>query len=235
MSVSIILAILAVVGVIAYVAYRADQQRREAMLALAQRLGFAFERDAIYDPAWPYEAFGLFDRGHSRCAYNTISGTMSIEGRGFPVFTGDFQYKETSGTGKDRKTTTYDFSYLLVELPFRPLPSLVIRPENFFDKIAGAIGFPDINFESAEFSRCFHVKSPDARFAYDLIDPRMMEFLMATPPLPIHLEGRAICISNDGGRWKPEQFERQLDFVQQFISRWPDHVVRTIETSGVIR
>ena len=202
------------------------------MFVLATHLGFAFDAGPTHDPGYPYHTFGLFTRGHSRRAYNTLSGSIDIENRACPVTMGDFLYKQTSGSGKNRRTTTYRFSYLFLELPFRGVPQVTIRPEGFFDKIAGAIGFPDINFESAEFSRCFHVKSPDQRFAYDLIDPRMMEFLLAIRPMPIHLVGRAMCISNDGGRWKPEQFTQQLEFARQFLSRWPDHVVRTLEQAS---
>src|SRR5204862_1433100 len=100
---------------------------------------------------------------------------------------GDFTYKETSGSGKDERTTTYEFSYLLIRLPYGNVPDLLIRPEGFFDKLAAMIGFSDINFESAEFSRRFLVKSSDKKFAYDVIDPRMMDFLLATRPFPIDL------------------------------------------------
>ena len=63
--------------------------------------------------------------------------------------------------------------------PFRNVPDLLIRPEGFFDKVAGAFGFDDIDFESEEFSRAFFVKSSDKRFAYDVLHPRMLELLMA--------------------------------------------------------
>ena len=46
-----------------------------------------------------------------------------------------------------RTTRTHRFSYLIVHLPFSGLPDLLIRPEGVFDKMAGAFGFDDIDFE----------------------------------------------------------------------------------------
>ena len=60
------------------------------------------------------------------------------------------------------------------------LPDLFIRREGIFDSVKRAFGFDDIDFESAEFSKRFFVKSSDKRFAYDVIHPKMMEFLLAT-------------------------------------------------------
>jgi hypothetical protein len=110
------------------------------------------------------------------------------------------------------------------------MPSLSIRAEGIFDKLAGVLGFSDINFESAEFSRRFHVKCEIERFAYDVIDPRMMEFLLAAQPLPIQIEQNLCCISTNG-RWKPEQFEQQVQFAKDFFSHWPPHVVKSLQTT----
>ena len=94
----------------------------------------------------------------------SIPGAFSpveIDGRPYPVKMGDFNYKVTRSTGKGSNTTTYRLSYLILHLPFALTPDLLIRREGVFDKIAGAIGFDDIDFESAEFSRRFYVKSSD--------------------------------------------------------------------------
>ena len=58
--------------------------------------------------------------------------------------------------------------------------------------------FDDIDFESDEFSRKFYVQSSDRKFAYDVLHPRMMEFLLQTTPPMIDVEGGALCLS--GGR-----------------------------------
>ena len=47
-------------------------------------------------------------------------------------------------------------------------------------RLADALSFHDIQFESEDFNRMFNVKSPDKKFANDFIDARMMQFLLQT-------------------------------------------------------
>src|SRR5688572_14601020 len=149
------------VGVLAHLANR---KRQEELAALARELGWQFNpgKDKSHDEE--YAHFEIFRRGHSRAAYNTLSGALVIDGRRYPAKMGDFTYQVTQHTGKSTSTQTYRFSYLIVHLPFGQVPALLIRREGIFDKLAGALGFDDIDFESAEFSKKFHVKSDDKRF-----------------------------------------------------------------------
>jgi hypothetical protein len=208
----------------AYLGHVAAKKRREAMAALAMELGWQFDasHDGSHDEQ--YSHFEIFRRGHDRSAYNTLSGSLTIDDRHYPAKMGDFTYKVTSGSGKSRRTTTYRFSYLIVHLPFANVADLLIRPEGMFDKIAGAFGFDDIDFESAEFSRRFHVKCADKRFAYDVCHPRMMEFLMQTNPPAIDIESGRCCLSDGSRRWEPQQFKSMLAWVEKFFDTWPDHV-----------
>jgi len=224
------LAILGVMAavVIAAVMYQQAKKRREALAALARELGLSFHPgpDAGHDDQ--YAHFEIFRRGRSRRAFNTLLGEVDLVGQRCHVRMGDFRY--TTGSGKNRSTHT--FSYLIVHLPWTHMPALLIRPEGLFDKIAGAIGFDDIDFESAEFSRRFHVKSTDKRFAYDVIHPRMMEFLMSSsdPPTADIEHGR--CLISDGKRrWDPAQFRERLRWTAGFVERIPDHVVNTLEAA----
>ena len=68
----------------------------------------------------------------------------------------------------------------MLTLPFPNVPGLDIRRENLLDRVAGAFGFQDINFESEEFNRMFKVTAEDPQVAYQLIDPRMMNWLLST-------------------------------------------------------
>jgi hypothetical protein len=219
---------LALVGVLAYFGWKAEQERREVLLSLATALGWSFDpsRDSDHDDE--YAHFELFRRGHSRAAYNTLVGNLNLNDRVFSVKMGDFTYKITSSNGKTTTTRTYRFSYLIVHLPFRAVPDLLIRPEGLFDRIAGAFGFDDIDFESEEFSRRFHVKSPDKKFAYDVCHPRMMEFLLATNPPCVDIERGRCCISDGTSRWEPEQFKATLRWIEQFYGQWPEHVVKEL-------
>jgi len=216
---------LAIVGIIFGVIQA--RKRREALGAIASARGWRF--DPSYDPHHDdeFDHFEVFRKGHSRAAYNTLSGRHEIAGQQCRVKMGDFRYKQTSGSGKDRRTTTYTFSYLIAHLPWET-PALVIRREGFFDKVAGVFGFDDIDFESAEFSKKFYVKSDDKRFAFDVVHARMMEFLLAENPPLLDIEHGRVCIGGGSRLWRPEQFLERLEFADRFFALWPEHVTKEL-------
>ena len=226
---AIILGVLVLGGIAAFYAHKAEQKRIAALRTIADARGWQFDQGSDHRHDEMYGCFGIFKQGHSRRAYNTITGAHTINGNPHPIKMGDYLYKVTSHNGKTTTTTTYRLSYLIIHLPYLTVPNLQIRPENFFDKIGAAIGFDDIDFESAEFSRKFLVKSTNKRFAYDVITPRMMEFLMASPKRSIDQQRGIICITNGVRRWKPDEFMPQLAWISEFLDLWPDHVVRELE------
>lgn len=103
---------VAVIAGIAYLAYLSAKKRREALQALASELGWRFypDKDTSHDDE--YAHFDIFSKGHSRVAFNTLIGSIEIDGRRFEAKAGDFRYRITSGAGKNRRTSTHTFSYL---------------------------------------------------------------------------------------------------------------------------
>jgi len=225
----LILPVLGIVAAVAYFGWKAEHERKLALEALAGRLGFRFERDEDASHDELYAQFEIFRRGHSRIAKNTMTGALDLFGRPCRVRCGDFRYRVTRSTGKNTTTRTYRFSYVIVHPPW-DTPPLLIRAEGVFDKIAGAFGFDDIDFESIEFSKHFYVQSGDKRFAYDVLHPRMMEFLLGERPPMLDIEGGALCLSDGERRWDPPAFERQLAFVRRFAELWPRHLVKDLES-----
>ena len=108
------------------------------------------------------------------------------------------------------------------------MPDVLLRREGLFDRMAGALGFDDIDFESVEFSRRFHVKSSDKRFAYDLIDAGMMQFLLQDGD---GLDGRQPCVDlgddalcvwyGQSTRLDPPHLVALLRWGNEFFRRWP--------------
>lgn len=220
--------LFAVVAVVlGWFSWKKDQERRRALEALATELGLRYqpEPDTGHDDA--YAQFEIFRRGHSRVARNTLHGDLELFGRPCRLRCGDFRYKVTTSNGKTTTTHTYDFSYLIVHPPWNT-PPLLVRPEGLFDKLKGAFGFDDIDFESDEFSRKYFVKSTDKRFAYDVLHPRMIEFLLASNPLMLDIENGALCVSDGSKRWEPGAFRRQIEFVRKFCDLWPRHLVKDL-------
>jgi len=221
--------VLILIAVFAYYSHLQQKQRREDMGRLATQMAWQFDpsRNGSHDDR--FSQFDDFTKGHSRYAYNTLRGAISIDGRRWPVVMGDYHYKITSGSGKNRSTKTYRFSYAILQAPFVGVPDLAIRREHLFDKVAGFMGFDDIDFESQEFSKRFHVSSSDKKFAYDVIHPRMMEFLLESDPPKIEV-GRSCCLITDGRKcWELDDFQSKLKWAEQFFGNWPNHLVATLE------
>ena len=227
--IAFILIALAIWAIVAYFGHLQMQKRRQELSELAAELGWHFDDSQNSSHEDRYPQFGVFTRGHSRYAYHTLRGQTVIEGRVWPVVMGDYRFRETSGSGKNRTTRTYSFSYLILELPFLRSCDLIVRKEGFFDKLAGMIGFDDIDFESAEFSDRFHVKSSDKKFAYDVLHPRMMEFLLDSDPPGIDIARRACCLYTGTSCWTPTKFKRTLHWANEFFGRWPSYVTDSLE------
>jgi len=199
--------VIAAVGGIIYVAWLMEKRRREAMARLASKLGYGFSARDGWGIPGRYEQIDLFRRGHSRRARNVINGER--DGSAVKIF----DYRYTTGSGKNK--STHSRNVMLVEMPEQRFPELYIRREGFFDKIAAAVGFDDIDFESHEFSRKFYVKSRDKRFAYDVVDARMMEFLLGVGDLNIEMEGADLAFCER--RLSVEGIERLHDVAWEFI------------------
>ncbi len=210
----------------AIVSWRAQNARREALQKLARELGLDFHSGDDHHHDEAYRQFSIFRRGRRRVAQNTLRGSIQLFDRPCRMRCGDFRYEVDSGN--DGGTTTHRFSYLIVHPPWAT-PSLLIRREGLFDKLKGALGFEDIDFESEEFSSKYFVQASDKRFAYDVLHPRMMELLLAKNPPRIDIEGGALCLSEGNRRWEPAEFRRQLAFLDAFCERWPRHLVQDLE------
>lgn len=226
----VIVVVLVVALVIAglIVGHRIEQKRLQALASLAASLGWTFDpsRNRRHDDEYGY--FSVFRQGSNRYASNTLRGTLDVAGIACAGVMGDFHYERTTSNGKTTSTQHYRFSYLILELPLPHVPPMRIRREHVLDKLAGAIGLDDIDFESAEFSRRFHVSGRDKRFVYDVITPAMMEFLMPGIPGAVSIERGRLLLTDGVSRWDPVRFRAGLDWAVRFFENWPRHVVRSL-------
>ena len=211
----LVVGFIVLAAVVAVVGYLASLKRREAMAALAARLGLRFSPDKDKALARRYQFLDKLRVGSDRYAYNVLSGGY----RGHDVILFDYHY--TTGSGKD--SHDYYISFFILHLP-AAFPELVIGPEGFFSKIAQAIGYDDIDFESHEFSRRFCVRSRDKKFAYDVCNARMIEYLLANPDLTIEIEGNALGISFNS-RLAPEAIEPNLNRLVTVRSLLPEYLL----------
>lgn len=197
----------------------AERKRRAALVALAGRLGLSYrpERDRRLA-----ERFGFLDRlnqGANRYCENMFSGRF----KGCDILVFDYHYETYSSDSKGNRQTHHHHLAVFVLFLLREFPELTIGREGWLSKVAQAFGYDDIDFESAEFSRKFCVRSKDKRFAYDFCNPACMEYLLENDDLAIEVE-RNILAFVFTGRLKADLIEPNLDRLTHLRSLMPDYL-----------
>jgi hypothetical protein len=169
------------------------RKRLEGLFELAQRLGLDFSAAEDYELADRYSFLKQLAQGDNRYARNVLSGTWQQN----RVLIFDYHYETHSTDSKGNTHTEHHwFSFFILTLP-AVFPDLTVRRENFLTKVAEAFGYQDIKFESAEFSKTFNVRSPDKKFAYDVCNARMMEYLLANRDLSVEIENQVLALAFD--------------------------------------
>ena len=217
---------IACVVLIAFAFIRASKRERErtdALRAFAVRQGLSFTPS---DPGLSerLSRFEPFNVGHSREGLNLAAGEVRSGGMRASVLFGDYRYKITTSNGKQTTTVTYIISFVAVR-PALALPEdLTVRAEGILDRIGAFMGLDDIDFESSEFSKRFHVKCSDRRLAFDLFDPRMMEFFLQSGPPRVQARDGTLLFDYGIKRWEPAEFEIALGWIDAFLARVPRHL-----------
>jgi hypothetical protein len=197
-------------------------QRKKELVAWSDNAGLSFSPRPDRSSESRYPRFGCLHRGHSRYAYNIASGTWKNR------WLEAFDYRYVTGHGKDRSTHTFSAIIIRTDILLKPLH---IRSENAFDKLTEFFGADDIDFESDQFSREFHVKSPDKKWAYDVLHQRTMEFLLTQPKYAIEFDTQSIiCWRNR--RFNSQMREGAISVVEGILDRLPEYLVRE-QTKGV--
>jgi hypothetical protein len=196
----------------------AQRKRREGLFELAQRLNLDFHGGQDYDIPGRFGFLKQLAQGDDRYAANVLSGNYQQN----KILAFDYHYAtyhtDKSGTHKD----DHWFSFFILTLA-AIFPDLTIRRENFLTKIAEVFGYQDIKFESAEFSKTFNVRSPDKKFAYDVCNAKMMEYLLANRDLSVEMENEVIALAFNT-RLSVGQIEFNLRRLVEIRSRLPEYL-----------
>jgi hypothetical protein len=158
----------------AYAIYRLKRRRREALAEMATQLSLSFS-------AWDQRALRdlpleLQHRGESRLIENVLWGTW----QGVEMWAFDYSYQAESSRPPARNRPSARLSCAITEIEAACSP-LRIERERLETLLSGRLGGDDVDFESEEFNRSFRIVCGDRKFAYDLIDARMMSWLLSTP------------------------------------------------------
>ncbi len=211
---------LLVIGLAIYGVVQA-RKRREALAAWAAQQGLDFAPGQVRGLDGRFPAFDCLQSGDNRYAYNIARGLWHQR----PALAFDYHYATHSTDSKGHRQTHHHYFSAVIVGSTMPLKPLLIRPEGFFDRMKGFFGFEDINFESAEFSRKFHVQAPDRKWAYDVLHQRALEFLLVSPVFSLKFDERHV-IAWRAGTFAPEEFTQALTLVRGLLDQLPDYLIK---------
>jgi len=212
--------LMAVIGIFSYLA---NKKRKEALRVLASRLGMVFTEEKNYNLAAQYGFLNKLAQGDNRYLFNTFSGTY----RDQQILISDYHYETHSTDSKGRSQTHHRYlSMFTLQLPLT-FPELIIVREGLLSKIAQAFGYEDIDFESAEFSRMFCVRSPDKKFAYDVCNAKMIDYLIDHKDLSIEIDRNVLAMIFDM-QLIIEQVETNLNRLLEIRCRMPNYLLERI-------
>jgi hypothetical protein len=211
--------IMAGVAAIGYLSWRSKQKRREALALFAVQRGFEFSRTDPFDLIG--SDFHLFRMGDGRGCENVLWGMWQE----LPVREADYWYYTETSDGKGHRSRTYHhFSVVVAEMGCA-LPDVTMEREDVSSWVAGHLGFHDIEFESERFNRMFKVKAQDREFAYQLLDARMINWMLSTGgDFGFEVNGPSLLVWSD--RRRPTELIPLLGCAKMFC----EHIPRLVWT-----
>jgi hypothetical protein len=223
----LLFAVFAVLAVISAVySYLSRQKRRRELWEFAGSAGLEYSYSDTLGISHAYPYFSCLCKGDNRYAFNVISGKYN----GRDVIWFDYHYQTYSTDSKGHRTTHHHyFSAEILPLGFYS-KSLFIRRENILDKLGEVVGLDDIDFESHEFSKRFFVKAADRKFAYAVIHPKMMEFLMNSPVFCIQMTANSVIFYKDS-IFPVAQIKQALDTGCRFVELIPEYLVKELKST----
>ncbi|HTR42942.1 MAG TPA: hypothetical protein VMH87_15110 [Pseudomonadales bacterium] len=194
--------------------------RSIALQALSEKLAFSsFSPEPNYEFVMGWGFLGYLAQGEDRYAFNILEGTYQDQ----KLFVFDYHFK----TGNREDNDRYCSMFMLIEQEY--FPQVVIEPvnlEDIFSRIANVFTNSEIKFESAEFSRTYRVRSSDKKFAYDVCNPQMMDYLLANGNLRIEIQGPVILLAHIP-QAPVEAIEPGLQTLAQIRSLLPQYLFTT--------
>ncbi|MGH3647042.1 MAG: hypothetical protein ACRDTM_07690 [Micromonosporaceae bacterium] len=194
-----------------------EAKKTAALYAWAQSQGWKYLSEApTLTGRFQGEPFGA---GYERRALHVLSGVH----RGREIVA--FEYRHTVKQGKS--STTY--THLVVATPTpSPRPWLQVGQEGAGSKLLALFGARDLQLESEEFNRVFRISTGSDRFAYDVLHPRMMEWLLAdqrSRQVPFRFEASDLmCWSRT--EMNPHHVIWMANYLMDLAERVPDFVWR---------
>jgi hypothetical protein len=211
---------LAALGAIWWYRYQAQQKRIAALAEFAQDVGFEF---AVRDPHNTIGLpFALFKRGDGRRVEHVMWGDRN----GLPMRIFDYWYYDESSDGRGNRSRTYHRYTGAVLSIAADCPTLRIGHEGVMSRIGSALGFKDVELEYDDFNREYRVNCDDQKFAFSLLDGRMMEWLLRVTSIDVlEVVGPFVLIA--APQLAPERWRTLVQVAEEFHERVPQVVWTT--------
>lgn len=213
-------AVLVVVVVIVFVIrWRLHKRKVAAFIAFAAQRGWQYrERDDNLAGRYIGTPFG---QGFGQEAKHVLAGPH--RGRAMVGF--EYIYKVREGSGKNKRTVTYRHTVVAVSTA-AARPTLELSREGLGRRLLGLIGVRDLQLESEEFNKTFLISTDNDRFAYDILHPRMMEWMLddgRAKTMPFRFE-RADLLTWCTGKVDLNTVVWQLEYLCDVLDRTPAFV-----------
>ena len=189
--------------------------RRGELEKLAANYGFAFSRADPFNIPERYAGFMALnqaDHGHAH-AYNVMHGMHNHHS----VKAFDYNYKVAY--------RVHDLSAVILDVDGNDKSVLIYPKYLDFADISPTNVLEPVHFESAKFNKAFYVYAENQRSAYDVVTPRMMEFLLHHDDWAIQLHQSAVIVTrNKDATFSSEEFSDAIKFAEAFLNLVPPYV-----------
>ncbi len=178
-------------GAMSTVAFKRKADRNRDLQRIAAANGFAYvDEDWFASTRVPFQIFRL---GNRSTVENMLVG-QAADGAAVRVF--DLRTWEEKQTEDGTSESRHRYLTCCLTETDHSFPHLVVQPETLATRLLTKIGMPSIELESEAFNRRFVVTCEDERFARMVLDPQVMELMLATQgELQFELRGRWVLVA----------------------------------------
>ena len=184
-------------------------ERQMDLREIAQQSGFRFKKRLSFEKLdLKARSFPLFRKAKRKRISNVLS-------RREEELKADIQVMDTYKEGDFGKHTT---TVILVKSPLLELPEFHIRPKRTTEKITGLFftNAPGLA-RYPEFSKIYHVESPDTDWLDFNITEKLVDLLMLSKQIQVHGKGIHLCIYEGGKEQKPEKILSFVDLALDIV------------------
>jgi len=196
---------------------RPERERR--MRALAERLGLEYTHKDHRNLEGTVRFPSLLTGGPSG-----IENVLTGRWKDLAVRVFDrWQYRDVEDEKTHRTHREWSrHNCVLTRLGLRATEPFLLEREGVFGRLADHLGMRDIELELEDFNRAYTVRSKDRKFATDLLDQRMMSWLLETKDqfpqdVSIQIDRRQLLL------WCPERKPGQLIPLLRLVKDFVDH------------